>query len=389
MDSVSEVKAKILLISTVPSTLWAFFRRLPSFARERQMEVAVAAADMPELEYFQKQFGSTTHTIKLTRKISPLTDILAVLRLVQIIKRNKYDIIHAHTPKAGLVGMLAAWLAGVPNRVYTIHGFPAETATGLTRRLLVLAERIAVRAASHVLVVSKSLREQVISAGVAQETKLHILGDGTACGVNVERFTRSASTDKQAIHTREKLGIPADARLMGFVGRLVLDKGIDVIVDVFLQLCDTRPDLYLLLLGDYEPDRGCVPRRTIEIIENHPRIKHVAFDWDPIPYYAAMDVLVLASLREGFPYILLEAASLGIPTVSTRATGCVDAIVNEETGFLVDIGDVNAMVRTTGSFLDDDALCRTIGQAARDRVIRLFTDDRLLEEHIRLYESML
>ena len=385
----SNPSARVLLVSTVPSTLWAFFRRLPAFARDRQIEVAVAAAKGRELGYFREQLGTITHTVNLTRRISPLADVLSVIRLARIIKRNKYDVVHAHTPKAGLVGVLAAWLAGVPHRVYTIHGFPAETATGLTRRLLLLSDRTAVRLATTVLVVSKSLRDQVRSAGVAKESKLRILGDGSACGVDIGRFTQSPSTRQPAKKKREELGIPADARLMGFVGRLVLDKGIDVIVDAFQLLCDTRPDLHLLLLGDYEPDRGRVPERTIQTIESHPRIKHVPFDWDPVPYYAAMDVLLLATLREGLGYALLEAASLEIPAVATRATGCVDAIVDGETGFLVDIGDVNAMASATGLLLDDPALRNRIGQAARERVLRLFTDDRLLEEHIRLYQSML
>lgn len=379
----------MLLVSTVPSTLWAFFRRLPAFARNRQIDVAVAAAGGRELGYFRDQLGTRTHTVNLTRRISPVADLRAVLALARIIRRNRYHIVHAHTPKAGLVGMLAAWLAGARGRIYTIHGLPAETAVGLTRLLLLLSDRAAARAANVVLVVSPSLAEQVRSKRVAAEPKLRMLGDGTACGIDVRRFTPSDDTRRQGVRKREELGIPSDARVLGFVGRLVRDKGVDVIVDVFGLLRVHRPELHLLLLGDYEPDRGRVPERTVERIENDPRIKHVSFDWDPAPYYAAMDVLLLATLREGFGQVVLEAASMEIPTVATRATGCVDAIVDGETGFLVGIGDVDAMARAAGALLDDEALRRRIGRAARERALRLFADERLLEEHVRLYQTML
>ena len=384
-----DVPVKVLLVSTVPSTLWAFFRRLPTFARERKMEIAVAAAPGPELEFFRTQLGTTTFEVNLTRQVSPLADARAALQLARIIRQGKYDIVHSHTSKAGLVGMLAARLAGVSARIHTIHGFPAETATGLTRHLLLLSERTTARSAKVVLVVSASLRDHVRAAGVAREPKLRILADGTACGVDIARFTRSADLRAQAEKKREQLGIPAHAPLLGFVGRLVLDKGIDVIVDAFQLLRETIPDVHLLLLGDYEPQRGRLGKRTIEAIEHHPQIMHVPFDWNPVPYYAAMDVLVLATLREGLPYILLEAAALEIPAVATRATGCVDAVVDGETGFLVDIGDVNAMARAVATLLEDEALRVRLGQAARARVLRLFTDDLLLQEHIDLYRSML
>ena len=380
---------KVLLVATVPSTLWAFFRRLPTFARARQVEVSVAAAPGPELDFFREQLGTTTFEVDLTRRVSPLADARAVLRLTRIIRQGQYDIVHSHTSKAGLVGMLAARLAGVPARIHTIHGFPAETATGLTKRLLLLSERATACTAKVVLVVSASLRDQVRAAGVARGPKLRILADGTACGVDIARFTRSPDVRVRAEKKREQLGIPAHAPLLGFVGRLVCDKGIDVIVKVFERLHETVPDLHLLLLGDYEPQRGRIGKQTIEIIQNHPQIVQVPFDWDPVPYYAAMDALVLASLREGLPYILLEAASLEIPVVATRTTGCVDAVVDGETGFLVDIGDVEAMARAVATLLDDESLRVRIGQAARARVLRLFTDDCLLQAHLDLYRSML
>ncbi len=384
----SNSPTKVLLVSTVPSTLWAFFRNLPAYAKQNHFEISVAASQGPELAYFQQQFGVTTHAINLTRKISPLADVQAVIQLSRIIKQAKYDIVHAHTPKAGLVGMLAAKLAGVRHRIYTIHGFPAETATGLTRKLLLLSERTAASTATSVLVVSDSLREQIRSMRVVDDRKVQMLGDGTACGVDLERFTRTPSIIEQASNKRASLGIEPDALVMGFVGRLVHDKGIDVAVSAFLKLSETRSDLHLLLLGDYEPDRGRVSQHTIEQIDSHPRIKHVPFDWDPIPYYAAMDVLVLPTLREGFPYALLEAAALEVPAVATRATGCVDAIVDGKTGFLVDIADVSSLSQSVGSLLDNPALRKTQGKAARERVVHQFSSERLLKAHIKLYETM-
>lgn len=381
-------KPRVLLLSTVPMTLWAFYRRLPAYLHGRNMEVAVAAAPGPELGYFEQLSGIRTHAIPMTRRITPLQDVVAIARLARIISANRYDVVHAFTPKAGLIGMTAATLAGVSRRAYSILGLPAETAEGWRRELLLASDRTASRLATVVLAVGEGLRRRVDELGICPAERVRVLCDGTSCGLDLRRFTSTDAVRNASRGIRATLGIPEDGLVVGFVGRLVFDKGIHTLVEAFTELCSTRCNLYLLLVGDPEPHRGAVPPETMAMIDSNPRIKRVSFDWDPVPYYAAMNVFALPTLREGFPTAPLEAAALSVPTVATRATGCVDAVLDGETGLLVEIGDTGSLGAAIARLLDDSALRAKMGRAGRRRVETQFSDDRLLEEHYRLYRSM-
>lgn len=379
---------RLLLIATVPSTLWAFYRKLPEYLSARGITTAMAAGPGKELDYFREQYGVQTFTLPLTRAISPMVDLGAVMKLRRILHRDKFDIVHAMTPKAGLVGMASARLAGVPARIYTLPGLPAETATGFKRVILVQAERLACRCADRVFAVSDSLRETIARCGIWPKNRIEVLGAGTCCGVDAVRFSRRPDLVDAGRARRQTLGIPEGSVVIGFIGRLVYEKGIHTIVDAFTEIAARRSDIRLLLLGDYEPHRGEVPKRTIEQIQSHPGIIRVPFDWDPLPYYAAVDVLALATLREGFPYALLEAAAMELPVVATRATGCVDAVVDGETGLLVDIGDTEGFRIAMERLIEDADLRRRLGRAARQRVVRLFSEEKMLDAHVELYRSM-
>lgn len=382
-------QSRILLVATVPSTLWAFYRHLPGVLRNTGIEVSIASSPGRELVYFSKEYGVETHAVCLTRRVSPFLDLRAVLQLVRLLRTHRYDLVHAFTPKAGLVAMIAARLVAVPHRIYSMLGLPLETARGLSRLMLRSAERATVRRADVVLAVSESLRRRVVDFGLSPAEKIKVLGHGSSCGVDTARFCRSVSTVEAGRQKRAMLGIDPDMLVFGFLGRLVPDKGIEMMVDAFVELGKTRENLCLLLVGDFEPGRGTVAVRTVREIRTHPHIRHVGFDWDSVTYYAAMDVVVLATRREGFPYALLEAASMRLPVVATRATGCVDAVTDRVTGLLVDVDDRKAMIQAMRHLADDRALRERMGRAGRERVEKFFTEDGLLHEHLRLYSGLL
>jgi len=383
------IDGRLLLVASVPSTLWAFYRRLPEFATAAGIKVAVASSAGAELDIFRKELGLDTFAVAMPRRISPLTDLRSVGQLVKIMRRERIDLVHAMSPKGGLVGMLAARRARVPHRVYSMLGLPAETARGLMRRVLIATERLTCGCAHRVLACSASLAREAEALGIVAPSTVGVLGDGTSCGVDLRRFTRTAEVAEAGRAKRRALGIPDDGRVIGFVGRLVRDKGIDATVEAFERLAANDAALHLLLLGDYEPSRGEVRPETVRLIAAHPRIHHVPFDWEPVPYYAAMDLLILATHREGFPYALLEAAAMELPVVATRATGCVDAVVDGQTGILVPVGDVAALADGMWRVAEDAALRRRFGRAARERVERCFRDERLLQLHVDLYRELL
>jgi len=244
------------------------------------------------------------------------------------------------------------------------------TATGARRTLLRWTERIACFAAHEVLCVSHSLREVAIAEGLCREDKIVVLAGGSGNGVDSVYFDPSRLGAARA-ETRARYGIPADAIVIGFVGRLVRDKGVVELLEAWRQLAAERPELHLMIVGMLE-DRDAIPAATVALLETEPRIHWQGVDWNTPPLYAAMDIVALPSYREGFPNVPLEAAAMELPVVATRIVGCTDAIDHEVTGLLVPLRDVPALVAALRRYVDDPELRRSHGRAARERVSRLF-----------------
>lgn len=380
---------KICMVSSAPVTLWSFYRGLPGRLKDEGIDLEICSSPGKELDYFEKQYAITVHQVNILRQITPWRDMLAILKLVKIFKRNRYKLVHAHTPKAGLLGMIAATVAGVRCRIYTCHGLVLETEVGLKRHLLACAERISCALAHRVLSVSHSLVDKLEAYKICPKSKLMVLGDGTACGVELNRFTLNSDLIEKGKVIRRRHNIPDDATVIGFIGRLVPDKGVHILVESFTQLYELNPNTRLLVLGDFEPHRGRLPGQTLKVMNNHSGIIHVGFTHEIEPYYVAMDVLVLPTRREGFPYAPLEAAALELPTVVTKVTGCVDAVVDNITGLLVEVGNVEQLLGAMLRLVKDPELRRQLGKQGRQRVEALFDSRLLIDKHINLYEELI
>lgn len=382
-------KKKILIMSSVSSTLWVFYRGLIKCLCDSGYEVTVAASNDCNLGRFRTDYGCEILPVNISRQMNPFQDIKCIAKLFRIMKNEKFDLVHAHTPKAGMIGMIAAFLAKVPARVYTLHGLPLETATGFKRIIYRVVERLTFKCAAHRLIVSQSLARRAVELGICDRDDFQILGDGSACGVDRSLFFSANKTPQSVARTKGQLDIPTDSIVIGFVGRVTPDKGIDRLLNMFEQLSQHYADLYLLIIADYDNARGqsvCGYRCRIE---QHPRIKHLTFVDNIVPYYHAMDLLVLPSRREGFNYALLEAAACGLPTVTTNATGCVDVVVDQQTGFVVRLEDQSAFNEAVKRLVDNTGLRQELGQKAKKRVAECFDSKRLVQKHIRLYEKVL
>jgi glycosyltransferase involved in cell wall biosynthesis len=351
-------------------------------------DVYALSSGLPKLEKV-REMGCRVYPVEMTRRISLWKDIWAVVRMTRYFRRLRPQIVHAHTPKAGLVGMLASTLAGVSHRVYTVHGLLLETATGLRWRLLWLADRLACRLATHVLVVSHSVKKRLLEEKICPEEKMQILGDGTACGIDVQRFCPNEQTMEQARGLRRQWGIPDEDVVFGFVGRMVPDKGIQPLVDCFVRLHKQRPDLWLLIVGHVDTSREQLMPETLQQIRDHPAIIHVGAVEDTVSYYAAMDALVHPSRREGFSYVILEAAAMTLPVITTRAIGCVDGVVEGKTGWLVGVDQEEELYEAMRRLAAHPDRGRGNGVAGRKRVCSLFTAERLIQEHLSFYEGLL
>jgi glycosyltransferase involved in cell wall biosynthesis len=372
-------------VTTVPMTL-LFLKGQAAFLRARGIETHAFSSPGVELEAFGREEEIPVHAVTMSRRISPLRDLLSLARLWWSFRRLRPAIVDAHTPKGGLLGLLAARAAGVPARVYHVHGLVHLTSRGLRRALLRTTERISCACATRVLCVSPSIARALGEEGLCPREKVGVLGSGSINGIDAARF--SEPTPEQRGAAREALGIPPDATVLGFVGRLVRDKGILELAAAWGRLREEHPRLHLLVLGPEEGEDAEV-RDAVRRLREDPRARCFGWDRDTPRYYRAMDVLALPSYREGFGLAALEASAMGLPVVATDIPGCVDAVARDRTGKLVPPRDAWGLAGAVDTYVSDPALRRAHGAAGRARAVREFEPARLWAALAREYEQLL
>lgn len=378
----------IVHITTIPMSL-TFLRGQVGYMKERGFEVHAVSSPGEDLDDFGSRERLPTHAVPMTRRISPLLDLVALARLRRLLRDLRPDIVHAHTPKAGFLGMMAAVLTGVPIRIYQMRGLPMLTARGPRRRLLRMTEKIACRCADAVLCNSHSIRGLVLEEDICSEEKAKVLQNGSGNGVDaIGRFNPKRLARDVRLDTRRDLSIPSDAMVVGFVGRLVREKGIVELAEAWWLLRDDHPRLHLLLVGPFETqDR--LTGDVLERLQRDDRVHLTGMDWDTPRLYATMDLVVLPTYREGFPNVPLEAAAMSLPVVATRVTGCVDAVRDGITGILIEPRDAGELAIAIRSYLRDPELRRRHGEMGRRWVLQEFRQDRIWEDLFREYQDLL
>lgn len=367
-------KPHVVLALTSPIAWPRMFRGQARFLRRKGFRVTAVSAPGPDLERFGREEGVETVAVRIARQPSPLADLVSLWRLWRLFRRLRPDVVEAGTPKAGLLGMLAARLAGVRCRVYTLHGLRLETATGPRRWVLALSERVAAWAAQCVVCVSPSLRARAVELGLVAAAKARTLGSGGINGVDLKRFGKA-------------LRRPIGDRTLGFVGRFTRDKGVEELYAAFQLLRSKRHGLKLLMVGDFEDGDPIAPhlRRSIQRDRD---VLRPGFVDDPAPFLADMDIVVLPSYREGLPLTAMEAAAAGRPLVATRATGIVDAVVDGLTGLLAPQRDPQALAEAIESLLADPEAAKRMGAAARSHAERNFRPEAVWSARLALYREL-
>jgi glycosyltransferase involved in cell wall biosynthesis len=318
----------------------------------------------------------------MEREFAPYTDLVSLVRLWRLLRKLRPDATEFSTPKAGVLGTLAARLAGVPRRVYLLRGLKVETAIGFRRLVLLESERLAMACAHVVICNSASLRAKVLELGLAPAAKLRVLGDGSSKGVDLDRFAPGPD------EMRSRLNIPPAAPVVGFVGKLTRDKGLPELIDAFDQILMKEPLARLLLVGWFDVAEDGVDERLRLRIQNHPSIISTGFVADTAPYYRAMDLLVLPTRREGFPNVVLEAAATGVPVITTRATGSRDSVVPGVTGLLISPRSADEISKAVLKLLCDPQRSR-MGEAGRTWVMGRFEKRHVLGMTVAFYLNLL
>lgn len=326
--------------------------------------------------------------VPMERQISPWRDLVCLWQLWSTIRKLRPAVTNVGTPKAGLLGGLAAWLNRVPCRFYTLHGLRFETSSGLLRRLLVYAEKFTCGLAHKVVCVSRSAREMAIACRLVPPERTVITGHGSCNGVDFSRFAPSPELTARASEVRRKLGIPEHATVLLFMGRFTRDKGIPELFEAFLRLDRQFADLRLVLAGCFEPG-DALPAATKRTLETHPHVILAGAVQDTPAYYALADIVVLPSHREGLPTVVLEAQAAGKPVVGARATGIVDVVTHERTGLLFPVGNVAALAKALARLISDEAFAHKLALAGQEQVRRNFQQEQVWEALYREYFRVL
>lgn len=370
---------------TNPQTCMVLGPRL-SALRQAGFHVTLVSSPGQLLESTAAETGVERIAIPIEREISPWADTVSLFKLCRLLIRLRPALVEFGTPKAGLLGSLAATLCGVPRRVYALRGLKLETARGWKHWLLLLAERAACACAHVVLCNSESLRDRALALGLAPAHKLCVLGDGSSNGVDMERFAPGKDDLREQLANH--LGWSRDTFIIGFVGRLTRDKGLPELLQAFDLILRAEPRARLLLVGWFDASEDALSPQLRDRIESHPHIHCTGMVDDTAPWYRAMDVMVLPTWREGFPNVVLEAQSTAIPVITTISTGSRDSILPEVTGLLIPPGYPDAIQEAVLTLLRDPVRRRRMGVAARKWVREHYINRRVLTLTAQFYRSL-
>lgn len=354
---------KIIRATTVPISLDAFCRGLLKKLNEKY-EVVALSSPGEEMQTIAEREGVRTIAVPMERHISPWKDLVALWRLIQVFRRERPEMVHSMTPKAGLLCMVAAWLAHVPVRVHTFTGLVFPTAEGLQRKLLMLTDSITCRCATYIIPEGEGVKKDLLDYGITDKP-LRVLGFGNVRGVDMQYYSRRPEV-------MEKASLISDSKLMTFlfVGRITRDKGVNELCEAFDRLSKEYPQTRLLLVGWREDGLDPVSERSLEIMTSNPAVTYVGekFGDDLLAYYAAADCYVLPSYREGFPNTVLEAGAMGLPSIVTDINGSREIIVDNENGYIIPPRDTDALFAAMRRMLNDNRRRSYMASHARNMI---------------------
>ena len=358
---------KIIRTSTVPTSLDIFCCGLLRELKETDgYDVIAVSSPGKELDDIRDREGVRTYAVKMERHISPLQDIKSLLGLIRVFRKEKPQLVHSITPKAGLLSMLAAWVCRVPVRLHTFTGLVFPTAKGLKQKILIFTDRLTCACATHVVPEGQGVRNDLVKYKITRKP-LKVLGHGNIRGIDLTYYDRTPEVMTQVTKIRKE-----GLLTFIFIGRLVGDKGINELVSAFSALNNKYPGTRLLLVGSQEQTLDPLRHDTLIEIENNPAIEAVGRKDDVRPWLAASDVFVFPSYREGFPNVVIEAGAMGLPSIVTDINGSNEIVIDGENGIIIPPRQTNPLYEAMESFITEAGFASRLSSNARELISSRF-----------------
>jgi len=362
---------KIIRVAAVPSSLDRLLRGQLRFLNTHYEVIGVASPGEETHKKISEREGIRTVELNIERRISPLKDLCSLIKLYMLFRREKPDIVHSLTPKAGLLSMVAAWVAGVPVRIHTFTGLIFPWKEGYMSRLLKAMDRTTCMAATSVIPEGEGVRKDLMSNHMAGKLS-QVLANGNINGIDMEYF-------------RPVPKIPDDSVIrFVFVGRLVHDKGIEELRKAFERFDNAE----LILVGSFEQKLDPLSNDCYKWVKQGKGVTCVGFKDDIRPYLAAADIFVFPSHREGFPNTPLQAGAMGLPVIATDICGCNEIVINGITGLLVEPRNSDQLYDAMKTLAENPALRKEMGLKARIHISRKFTHQNVWNALLKFYENV-
>ena len=377
---------KLIRITTVPSSLKVLLRQQLRFM-SAYFEVVGVSSPGSTLDEVSEQEGIRTVPVSMTRAITPINDLKALWQLYRLFKKERPQIVHTHTPKAGLLGMMAGRLARIPIRMHTVAGLPLMESKGFRRKLLEFTERLTYSCATSVYPNSKNLANFIIQNNYCPPVKLKVLGNGSSNGIDMDFFQLNPGSTLNELKNR--LNIRENDFVFLFVGRLVRDKGIEELIEAFQKLKKSHSNVKLLLVGPFEQELDPISDQSKKIIELDKDVIHVGFQHDIRTYLAISHALVFPSYREGFPNVPMQAGCFNLPAIVTDINGCNEIIEHGKNGLIVPVKDAAALNRSMIALMTDEHLYLNLKSNARKMIAERYDQKKFWSLLLNEYQDKL
>ncbi len=375
---------KILHVVNISFVLPYYIGDQFGYMQKKGLKIYVACTPTEHFYEYAEEKDFTAIPINILREINPIADLKAIIILKNKIISENIDIVIGHTPKGAMIGMIAAFLARVNHRIYFRHGLMYETSRGIKKITFRTIEKLTAKLATKVICVSKSVMDKSNKEFLNRSEKNFLINKGTCNGIDLNKFSIQNVNLDQIILLRKKYNISENDIVIGYVGRLVKDKGINELLSAWKLLKLQYSNIKLLMVGPFE-ERDSITVENMKYIALESSIIHTGLITNVLPYYSLMDIFILPSYREGFPTVVLEASAMEIPIITTMSTGCVDSIVENETGIFTEITPLGILEKIM-YYLNNPTIAKSHGKSGREYVINNFRQEIIWNE---LYEKFL